>query len=46
MNYLFQIWYRNFSEGNITIKEELYTLILTANKRIPIYENNKRKLVD
>jgi hypothetical protein len=33
-------WYRNFSEGNITIKEELYTLIATANKRIPIYENN------
>ena len=26
MNYLFQI----FSEGNITIKEELYTLILTV----------------
>jgi len=26
--------------GNITIKEELYTLIATANKRIPIYEIN------
>jgi len=33
-------WYRNFSEGEINIKEELYTLIVTANKRIPIYENN------
>lgn len=33
-------WYRNFAEGNITIKEELYTLMVTENKRIPIYENN------
>jgi predicted membrane-bound dolichyl-phosphate-mannose-protein mannosyltransferase len=33
-------WYRNFSESNINIKEELYTLIVTANKRIPIYEKN------
>lgn len=33
-------WYRNFSEGNITIKEELYTLMVTENKRIPIYEKN------
>ena len=33
-------WYRKFSEGNIAIKKEYYTLIVTANKCIPIYENN------
>ena len=33
-------WHRNFSEGNIDIKKEFYTLMVTGNKRIPIYEND------
>ena len=34
-------WYRNFSLGQITIKEELYTIMITDNKRLPLYEDNK-----
>lgn len=34
-------WFRNLSEGTITIKEQLYTLIATENKRNFIYKNRK-----
>ena len=34
-------WYKNISKGYITIKKELYTLLVTNNKRKLIYENNK-----
>ena len=35
-------WYRNISQGNITIKNEIYTLMITDNKRKLIYNNNNR----
>lgn len=34
-------WFSSIREGNITIKEQLYTLIPTENKRTLIYSNNK-----
>ena len=34
-------WYRNIGEGNITIKNELYTLTINEGKRKLIYDNNK-----
>nr|QWL17553.1 DNA-directed DNA polymerase [Chroogomphus rutilus] len=34
-------WYKSLSRGGITIKEEIYTLMVTENKRNLIYENNK-----
>jgi len=33
-------WFRSFEEGNITIKDSIYTLKVTANKRNNIYVNN------
>jgi hypothetical protein len=33
-------WYRSISDGGITIKDEIYTLMLTENKRKLIYNNN------
>lgn len=33
-------WYRNFSKGEITIKDELYTIMVTENKRTALYKNN------
>jgi hypothetical protein len=33
-------WYKSLTESNITIKDQLYTLIATDNKRNFIYENN------
>lgn len=35
-------WYRNIAEGNIQIKNEVYTLMITDNKRNLIYDNNKK----
>lgn len=35
-------WYRNISEGKITIKDELYTLMVTENKRILIYDESNQ----
>jgi hypothetical protein len=32
-------WYKDLSSGNITIKEQIYTLKVTGNKRDLIYEN-------
>lgn len=37
-------WYRSISAGNICVKEQVYTLKVTGNKRKLIYENDK--LVD
>ncbi|KAG1717180.1 DNA polymerase type B, organellar and viral-domain-containing protein [Suillus lakei] len=34
-------WYKSISEGKITIKDEIYTLMVTENKRKLIYDNNK-----
>ena len=34
-------WFKSISEGNISIKNSLYTLIVTENKRQLIYDNNK-----
>jgi DNA polymerase type B, organellar and viral len=34
-------WFRNIEEGNITIKQQIYTLLPTENKRQLIYKNNK-----
>jgi hypothetical protein len=34
-------WRKNLSEGSIEIRDELYTLRVTNNKRKLIYENNK-----
>ena len=33
-------WYRNISEGNIRIMNEIYTLIATENKRKLIYDGD------
>lgn len=38
-------WYRNWSEGNIFIKKELYSLMVTGNKRQLIFDSYQ-KLVD
>lgn len=35
-------WYKNLSEGNIQIKKELYTLMITDNKRQLIFDNNNQ----
>src|SRR5882757_676034 len=34
-------WYKSISEGKIIIKDEIYTLMVTENKRKLIYDNNK-----
>jgi DNA polymerase type B, organellar and viral len=34
-------WFRSISNGNITVKDQIYTLKVTGNKRKLIYENNK-----
>jgi len=34
-------WFRNLSEGQINILEQVYTLKVTENKRQLIYKNNK-----
>jgi len=31
-------WHRNISDGNITIKNEIYTLMITDNKRKLVYD--------
>lgn len=33
-------WFRSFEDGNITIKDSIYTLRVTANKRKNIYVDN------
>lgn len=33
-------WYKSLSKGNITIKDEIYTLAITDSKRNLIYDNN------
>jgi DNA polymerase type B, organellar and viral len=35
-----EIWLRSYEAGNITIKDSLYTLSITSNKRKNIYVNN------
>ena len=37
--------YRNWSEGNIKINQEIYSLMITGNKRQLIF-NSYQKLVD
>lgn len=34
-------WFRSIEEGSITIKEQLYKLVPTENKRELVYSNNK-----
>lgn len=34
-------WFRFIDKGSISIKDQLYTLVPTANKRNLIYKNNK-----
>jgi hypothetical protein len=38
-------WYKNMAKGNISIKEEIYTLSATENKREFVYDSNN-KIVD
>ena len=38
-------WYKNISQGNIEIKNEIYTLMKTENKRKLIYDN-QNKFID
>jgi len=33
-------WFKNLTDGNITIKEQLYRLTQTENKRENVYQNN------
>ena len=33
-------WFRSLNNSNITIKEQIYSLIATENKRSIVYENN------
>lgn len=35
-------WFRDYSDGSITIKDELYSLTVTDNKRKLIYDDNNR----
>jgi len=35
-----QKWYINLSMGNLTIKDEIYTLSMTETKRTPIYDEH------
>jgi len=35
-------WYKDISKGNITIKNEVYTLMITDNKRKLIFDNNNK----
>lgn len=35
-------WMRNYEKGSIEIVNELYRLMVTNNKRIPIFDNNNR----
>jgi hypothetical protein len=35
-------WHRNLAKGNISIKEELYTLSITENKRELVYNSENR----
>lgn len=39
-------WFKNYREGTITIKEQLYNLKITDNKRILVYNNIFNKLVN
>ena len=32
-------WFKNIKKGSISIKDQIYTLSTTENKRQPIYEN-------
>jgi hypothetical protein len=34
-------WYKNLNESNIIIKKDIYTFIITDNKRKLIYKDNK-----
>ena len=34
-------WYKDLTSGTITIKDQLYTLKVTGNKRELIYQENK-----
>ena len=34
-------WFKSLVEGNITIKETVYTLKVTENKRTIVYKDNK-----
>jgi DNA polymerase elongation subunit (family B) len=36
-------WFKSLKDSNITIKNQLYTLIPTSNKRNLIYKNNKKE---
>lgn len=38
-------WYRNISDSTIAVKDEIYSLIATENKRILIYDDNNN-LID
>ena len=38
-------WSKNWDDGNLTIKDEIYTLIAIDNKRVLLY-NNKNVMVD
>jgi hypothetical protein len=35
-------WYRDFENGIINIKDEIYTLVITNNKRKLIYDKNNK----
>ena len=35
-------WYKNMKEGHISIRKEIYNLMLTENKRQLIYDENNK----
>lgn len=39
-------WYKDYSLGQITIKDKIYTLMITENKRKAINNYNNNKFID
>jgi hypothetical protein len=39
-----ELWFKKLKEGNITLKDQIYTLQTTDSKRQLIYVNNKHKV--
>lgn len=37
-----QKWYRNLIEGNISIKDQIYSMTVTGNKREIVYDENNK----
>ena len=37
-------WYKNLTLGVLEVKQEIYTLVATENKRVMLFENQKEKM--